>query len=59
MGSIGGGDKGFVECFSVAVSVLVVFFLFLLTWEFAPGDGEGAGCGGEMLCEEVRLCGLA
>ena len=33
-----------------------------LTWEFAPRDGQevapAAGCCGEVLGEELRLCGL-
>jgi hypothetical protein len=45
----GDGDRGRV-CWRLRC-------VFLLTWEFALGDGE-AGCG-EMLCEELRLRGFS
>jgi hypothetical protein len=48
------------------VMYIVLFFLLesflggflLLTWEFASLDGYAAVCG-EVLGEELRLCGLA
>jgi hypothetical protein len=59
-----GGHVTFFVSVCVAPGEGSKVWLCSLTWEFAPGDGDGqasssSSCRGEMLCEELCLRGLS